>query len=80
MVTGTCRNPDLALPLTDAETRTACWEERSKVCGEIRLALAEVRRRLPWQVCAGPPGDDAKAHRPWDRGRRSLSSSSSSSS
>ena len=26
-------------------------------------------------ACVGPPGDDAKAHRTWDRGRRSSSSS-----
>ena len=28
-------------------------------------------------ACVGPPGDDAKAHRTFDRGRRSSSSSSS---
>ena len=27
-------------------------------------------------ACVGPPGDDAKAHRTWDHGRRSSSSSS----
>ena len=32
------------------------------------------------RACVGPPRDDAKAHRTWDRGRRSSSSSSSSSS
>ena len=30
------------------------------------------------RACVGPPRDDAKAHRTWDRGRRSSSSSSSS--
>ena len=29
-------------------------------------------------ACVGPPGDDATAHRTWDHGRRSSSSSSSS--
>ena len=29
------------------------------------------------RACSGPPGDDAKAHRTWDRDRRSSSSSSS---
>ena len=29
------------------------------------------------RACVGPPRDDAKAHRTWDRGRRSSSSSSS---
>ena len=32
------------------------------------------------RACMGPPRDDAKAHRTWDRGRRSSTSSSSSSS
>ena len=32
---------------TDAENQMACWEGRSHVCDEIRLALAEVRRRTP---------------------------------
>ena len=67
----------VALSYTDVVTQTACWEERSQVCDEIRLALAEVRRRTPCRACVGPPRDDAKAHRTWDRGRRSSSSSSS---
>ena len=37
----------VALSYTDVVTQTACWEERSQVCDEIRLALAEVRRRTP---------------------------------
>ena len=41
----------VALSYTDVVTQTACWEERSQVCDEIRLALAEVRRRTP---SAGP--------------------------
>ena len=46
----------VALSYTDAETQTACWEERSQVCGEIRLALAEVRRRTPSAGLRGTPG------------------------
>ena len=46
----------MALPLTDAETQKAFWEERSQVCGEIRLALAEVRRRTPLAGLRGTPG------------------------
>ena len=35
----------------------ACWEGRSQVCDEIRLTLAEVRRRTPSAVPAwGPRG------------------------
>ena len=45
----------MALPLTDAETMTACWEERPEVCGEIRLALAEVTRRTPEARVHGNP-------------------------
>ena len=67
----------VALSYTGARTRMAYREERPQVCDEIRLALAEVRRRTPWRVCAGPPGDEAHAHRPWDHGWRSSSSSSS---
>ena len=48
------------------------------MCDEIRLALAEVRRRTPLAGLRGTPGDNIKAHRPWDRGRRSSSTSSSS--
>ena len=47
----------VALSYTDVVTQTACWEERSQVCDEIRLALAEVRRRTPSAVPAwGPRG------------------------
>ena len=47
----------VALSYTDAVTQTACWEERSQVCDEIRLTLAEVRRRIPSAVPAwGPRG------------------------
>ena len=47
----------VALSYTDAVTQTACWEERSQVCDEIRLTLAEVRRRTPSAVPAwGPRG------------------------
>ena len=43
------------LSYTDAVTQTACWEERSQVCDEIRLTLAEVRRRNPSAVPAWGP-------------------------
>ena len=47
----------VALSYTDVMTQTACWEERSQVCDEIRLALAEVRRRTPSAEPAwGPRG------------------------
>ena len=46
----------VALSYTDAETQTAGWEERSQVCDEIRLALAEVRRRTPSAGLRGTPG------------------------
>ena len=46
----------MALPFTGAETRTACWEERPQVCDEIRLALAEVRRRTPLTGLRGTAG------------------------
>ena len=47
----------VALLFTGAVTQTACWEERSQVCNEIRLTLAEVRRRTPSAVPAwGPRG------------------------
>ena len=47
----------VALSYTDVVTHTACWEERSQVCDEIRLALAEVRRRTPSAEPAfGPRG------------------------
>ena len=47
----------VALSYTDAVIQTACWEERSQVCNEIRLTLAEVRRRTPSAVSAwGPRG------------------------
>ena len=42
----------VALSYTGVVTQTACWEERSQVCDEIRLTLAEVRRRTP---SAGAP-------------------------
>ena len=32
---------------TNNVTRTACQEERSKACSQIRLAPVEVRRRTP---------------------------------
>ena len=32
----------VALSYTGVVTQTACWEERSQVCDEIRLTLAEV--------------------------------------
>ena len=69
----------VALPFANAETQRACWVERFQVCGEIHLALAEVRQRTPLAGLLGPPGDDTKAHCAWDRGRRSSSSFSSSS-
>ena len=60
----------VALSYTDAVTQMACWEERSQVCDEIRLTLAEVRRRTTSAVPAwGPRGTTPR-----------LSSSSSSSS
>ena len=47
----------VALSYTGALTQTACWEGRSQVCDEIRLTLAEVRRRTPSDVPAwGPRG------------------------
>ena len=47
----------VALSYTDVVTQTACWEERSQVCDEIRLTLAEVRRRTPSAEPAwGPRG------------------------
>ena len=47
----------VALSYTGALTQTACWEGRSQVCDEIRLALAEVRRRTPSAEPAwGPRG------------------------
>ena len=45
----------MALPFAGAQTRMACWEERPQVCGEIRLALAEVRRRSPLAGLRGTP-------------------------
>ena len=47
----------VALLYAGAVTQTACWEERSQVCNEIRLTLAEVRRRTPSAEPAwGPRG------------------------
>ena len=47
----------VALSYTGVVTQTACWEERSQVCDEIRLTLAEVRRRTPSAEPAwGPRG------------------------
>ena len=46
----------MALSYTGAGTRTACWEERPQVCGEIRPAVAEVRRRTPLAGLHGTPG------------------------
>ena len=47
----------VALSYADVVTQTACWEERSQVCDEIRLALAEVRRRTPSaEPASGPRG------------------------
>ena len=47
----------VALSYTGALTQTACWEGRSQVCDEIRLTLAEVKRRTPSAVPAwGPRG------------------------
>ena len=46
----------VALSYTGAVTQTACWEERSQVCDEIRLGLAEVRRRTPSAGLRGTPG------------------------
>ena len=47
----------VALSYTGVVTQTACWEERSEVCDEIRLTLAEVRRRTPSAEPAwGPRG------------------------
>ena len=46
----------VTLPLIDAVTRTACREERSQVCRQIRLALAEVRRRTPLKDLRKTPG------------------------
>ena len=46
----------MALSYTGAETRMACREERPQVCDEIRLALAEVRRRTPLAGLCGTPG------------------------
>ena len=46
----------VALSFPGAETRMACWEERPQVCGEIRLALAEVRRRIALAGLRGTPG------------------------
>ena len=46
----------VALSYIDALTQTACREERSQVCDEIRLALAEVRRRTPSAGLCGTPG------------------------
>ena len=45
----------MALSYNGAETRTACREERPQVCDEIRLALAEVRRRTPLAGLRGTP-------------------------
>ena len=51
----------VALSYTDALTQTAWWEERSQVCDQIRLTLAEVRRRTPSAVPAwGPQGMNPK--------------------
>ena len=58
-VSGRDRRADrtVALSYTGALTQTACWEGRSQVCDEIRLTLAEVRRRTPSAVPAwGPRG------------------------
>ena len=53
------RDPEVdrtvALSYTGTGTRTACREERPQVCGEIRLALAEVRQRTPFGGSAWDP-------------------------
>ena len=46
----------MGLWVTGADTRTPCWEERPRVCDEIRLTLAEVRRRTPLTGLRGTPG------------------------
>ena len=45
----------MVLSYTSAETQMAYWEEHSQVCGEIRLALAEVKRRTPLAGLRGSP-------------------------
>ena len=47
----------MELSYTGVETRMACWEAPSHVCGEICLALAEVRRRTPLAGLRGTPGE-----------------------
>ena len=68
----------VALSYTDVVTQTACWEERSQVCdGDWSYSSGGKTEDSLGRACVGPPRDDAKAHRTWDRGRRSSSSSSS---
>ena len=57
------------LSYTDAVTQTACYEERSQVCDEIRLALAEVRRRNPSAGLCGTPGHHPRLRTPPDKER-----------
>ena len=68
----------VALSHTDAVTQTAGWEERSQVCDEICLALAEVRRRTPSVGLCGTPG--GRRQGPSSVAPRQVLSSSSSSS
>ena len=58
----------MALSFTGAETRTAYWEEHPQVCEEIRLALAEVRRRTPLTGLRGAAG--GRCSGPWSMGLR----------
>ena len=61
----------VALSYTGALTQTACWEGRSQVCDEIRLTLAEVRRRTPWMFLRGAPGGRRQGS-PYVRPRQAL--------
>ena len=56
----------VALLHTDAVTWMAYQEERSRVCSQIRLAPAEVRRRTPSLGLRGTREGKAEAHRTWD--------------
>ena len=68
----------VALSYTDAVSQTACWEERSQGVrrGSSYSSGGKTGDSLGC-ACVGPPRDDATAHRTWDHGRRSSSSSSS---
>ena len=68
----------MALSYTSTGTWTVCREECPQVCDEIRLALAEVRRRTPVAGLRGTPG--GRCSGPTSMGPWGAAGSSSSSS